>query len=118
LLRPSGVWPGPGARPGGGSPFGAAVRPGPDDLLAGDPPFAPTILGLYRGAPLGARAGGAGAGAGDIDEPRSIVLYRKNLSRATTSRAELEKQVRITLWHEIGHLRGADEDDLRARGLE
>jgi len=26
--------------------------------------------------------------------------------------------VRITLWHEIGHLRGADEDDLRERGLE
>jgi predicted Zn-dependent protease with MMP-like domain len=54
----------------------------------------------------------------DDDEPRSIVLYRKNLARAVTSRAELEKQVRITLWHEIGHLRGADEDDLRERGIE
>jgi predicted Zn-dependent protease with MMP-like domain len=59
----------------------------------------------------------AADGEGD-DEPRSIVLYRKNLSRAVTSRVELEKQVRITLWHEIGHLRGADEDDLRERGLE
>ncbi len=119
-----------------------ADLPALDDLLAVDPPFAPTILGLYRGAPVGARAPGAGPGAksgaggasgssgvpqapgpageptGQVDEPRSIVLYRKNLARAVTSRAELEKQVRITLWHEIGHLRGADEDDLRARGLE
>jgi tetratricopeptide (TPR) repeat protein len=79
-----------------------------DDLTAVDPPFPPTILGLYRGAPLGEQS----------DEPRAILLYRKNLARAVTSRAELEEQVRITLWHEVGHLKGEDEDDLRARGLE
>jgi predicted Zn-dependent protease with MMP-like domain/Flp pilus assembly protein TadD len=112
-----------------------ADLPAADDLLAVDPPFAPTILGLYRGAPVGARTFGKGASANDPvakpglpavptlptqedDEPRSIVLYRKNLARAVSSRVELEKQVRITLWHEIGHLRGADEDDLRERGLE
>jgi Flp pilus assembly protein TadD/predicted Zn-dependent protease with MMP-like domain len=110
-----------------------ADLPAVDDLLAVDPPFAPTILGLYRGAPVGARTPPPAAGAkpgvasaptaasasdDEADEPRSIVLYRKNLARAVTSRAELEKQVRITLWHEIGHLRGADEDDLRERGLE
>jgi Flp pilus assembly protein TadD/predicted Zn-dependent protease with MMP-like domain len=106
-----------------------ADLPAVDDLLAVDPPFAPTILGLYRGAPVGARTVGPVAGVkpgataapaadDEDDEPRSIVLYRKNLARAVTSRKELEKQVRITLWHEIGHLRGADEDDLRERGLE
>ena len=77
-------------------------------LTAVDPPFAPTILGLYRGAPVGEKG----------DEPRSIVLYRKNLARAVSDRGDLEKQVRITLWHELGHLRGEDEDELRARGLE
>ncbi len=79
-----------------------------EDLTAVDPPFPPTILGLYRGAPLGEAS----------DEPRAILLYRKNLARAVTTRAELEDQIRITLWHEVGHLKGEDEDDLRARGLE
>jgi tetratricopeptide (TPR) repeat protein len=103
------------------------------DLLAVDPPFSPTILGLFRGLPLGASEPESGArgsgqaapgradggdGAMTLAEPRSIVLYRKNLARAVTSREELVRQVRITLWHEIGHLRGHDEDDLRARGLE
>jgi tetratricopeptide (TPR) repeat protein len=94
-----------------------ADLPALEDLTAVDPPFAPTILGLYRGAPV---EGGAKATrpVGEPDEPRAIVLYRKNLGRAVTTRSELEKQVRITLLHEIGHLRGEDEDELRARGLE
>jgi predicted Zn-dependent protease with MMP-like domain/Flp pilus assembly protein TadD len=79
------------------------------DLTAVEPPFPPTILGLYRGAPLGEPAG---------NEPRAIVFYRKNLARAVTGRDELVRQVKITLLHEMGHLTGADEDDLRAKGLE
>jgi predicted Zn-dependent protease with MMP-like domain len=46
------------------------------------------------------------------------VLYRKNLARAVKSRAELDHQIRRTLIHEIGHLQGLDEDELRRRGLE
>lgn len=80
------------------------------DLKAVVPPFPPTILGLYRG-PVG-RAPAAG------DEPPSIVLYRKNLARAVKSRIELTEQIRDTLLHEIGHLEGLDEDDLRRRGME
>ncbi len=79
-----------------------------EDLVAVDPPFPPTILGLYRGAPIGEAA----------TEPRAIVLYRKNLARAAKNREELIKQVTITIFHEIGHLAGADEDELRERGLE
>jgi len=51
-------------------------------------------------------------------EPPSIVLYRKNLGRAVKTRAELTEQIRDTLLHEIGHLEGLDEDDLRRRGME
>lgn len=80
------------------------------DLKAVMPPFPPTILGLYRG-PVG-RAPVVG------DEPPSIVLYRKNLARAVKSRTELTEQIRDTLLHEIGHLEGLDEDDLRRRGME
>jgi Flp pilus assembly protein TadD/predicted Zn-dependent protease with MMP-like domain len=87
-----------------------ADLPDPVDLKAVQPPFPPTILGLYRG-PVG-RAPAPG------DEPPSIVLYRKNLARAVKTRTELSEQIRDTLLHEIGHLEGLDEDDLRRRGME
>jgi Flp pilus assembly protein TadD/predicted Zn-dependent protease with MMP-like domain len=84
------------------------------DLAAVSPPFPPTILGLYRG-PVG-RPAEVPPAAGD--EAPSIVLYRKNLARAVKTRTELSEQIRDTLLHEIGHLEGLDEDDLRRRGME
>ena len=79
------------------------------DLTAEEPPLAPTILGLFRGAPIG---------EAPESEARAIVIYRKNLERAVASRDELVQQVRTTLLHELGHLRGEDDEALRARGLE
>jgi Flp pilus assembly protein TadD/predicted Zn-dependent protease with MMP-like domain len=85
-------------------------RPELADLRSVDPPFPPTILGLFRGLP---------AGQNSVDAPaRAILLYRVNLSRAARTVDELREQIRETLLHEIGHLEGADEDDLRRRGLE
>jgi Flp pilus assembly protein TadD/predicted Zn-dependent protease with MMP-like domain len=81
-----------------------------EDLKAVTPPFPPTILGLYRGP--------VGRTPAPDDEPSSIVLYRKNLARAVKTRTELTEQIRDTLLHEIGHLEGLDEDDLRRRGME
>jgi predicted Zn-dependent protease with MMP-like domain/Flp pilus assembly protein TadD len=89
--------------------------PALDDLLAVDPPFSPTILGLYRGLPLGVDQAGTGS---EPAPPRAVVLYRKNLARAVETRAELDAQIRRTLLHEIGHLQGMDEGDLRLRGLD
>ena len=80
------------------------------DLKAVTPPFPPTILGLFRGP--------VGHSLQPGDEAPSIVLYRKNLARAVKTRAELTEQIRDTLLHEIGHLEGLDEDDLRRRGME
>jgi tetratricopeptide (TPR) repeat protein len=83
------------------------------DLTAVDPPFSPTILGLYRGLPHGVKV------PAKVEVPeRAIVLYRKNLGRAVRTRDELDQQIRRTLVHEIGHLRGLDEDELRRRGLD
>ena len=82
--------------------------PDVSDLTADQPTLSPTIVGLFRGLPLGM----------PDSEPRSIVLYRKNLLRIVTTRDELSAQVRTTLMHELGHLRGEDDDELRARGLE
>jgi Flp pilus assembly protein TadD/predicted Zn-dependent protease with MMP-like domain len=91
-----------------------ADLPDPVDLAAVKPPFPPTILGLYRG-PVGK---GTHAHVVPTTEAASIVLYRKNLARAVKTRAELSEQIRDTLLHEIGHLEGLDEDDLRRRGME
>ena len=81
------------------------------DLTAEEPTLSPSILGLFRGSPVGE------PGAGPCAE-RTIVLYRKNLLRAVRSPEELRQQVRTTLLHELGHLRGEDDAALRARGLE
>ncbi len=83
------------------------------DLTATDPPFSPTILGLYRGLPLGVPSRGP-----ERPLARAIVLYRRNLVRAVRTREGLDRQILRTLQHEIGHLRGMDEDALRHRGLD
>lgn len=104
-----------------------ADLPALEDLTAVEPPFAPTIMGLFRGLPVGEDDGhghaaverpeGGGAGASRVPA-RAIVLYRKNLGRAVRTRADLDRQIRKTLIHELGHLSGLDEDELRRRGLE
>ncbi len=83
------------------------------DLLAVDPPLSPSILGLFRG-PSESEA----CLPSDGPRCRSIVLYRKNLLRFARDQKELSQQVRVTLLHELGHLHGESDDDLRARGLE
>lgn len=84
-----------------------------DDLVANDPPLSPAILGLFRGPSLGESCDAAVPGP-----CRSIVLYRRNLQRVVRDRTELAEQIRVTLMHELGHLRGEDDMQLAARGLE
>ena len=67
---PAGHAQGPGRRAGDGG-----GRPAAEDLLEGDPPLSPTILGLFRG-PAHRRA----CSAEDGPVCRSVVLYRKNLA--------------------------------------
>jgi len=85
------------------------------DLEAVDPPFPPTILGLFRGLPHGMEPAAARTARTPL---RAIVLYRLNLGHAVKTRTELSEQIRRTLLHEIGHLEGLDEGDLRRRGLD
>lgn len=91
----------------GRSQFAIEDLPEVSDLVATDPPLSPGILGLFRppaeGAPEGARP--------------AIILYRKNLARAAHSEEELRREVRDTLMHEVGHLNGEDDEQLRDRGL-
>jgi Flp pilus assembly protein TadD/predicted Zn-dependent protease with MMP-like domain len=89
------------------SNFAVIDLPDVGDLTATDPPLSPGILGLFRPP---------SEGPSDHDKP-AIFLYRKNLSRAAHNDDELRREVRDTLIHEVGHLNGEDDDQLRDRGL-
>ena len=86
--------------------------PADGDLASGD--VSPTVLGLFRGSPLGDKA--------SMDPwahfPSSIVLYQRNLERFAQDREDLIEQIDVTLLHEVGHFLGFDEDDLAERGLD
>lgn len=94
-------------------PLEVADLPDAADLLAVDPPLSPSILGLFRGPSEGEPCTKA-----DGPRCRSIVIYRRNLLRFARDRRELSEQVRVTVLHELGHLHGESDDELRARGLE
>jgi predicted Zn-dependent protease with MMP-like domain len=94
-------------------PVEVADVPDLEDLTAVDPPLSPSILGLFRGPSERERCTPA-----DGPHCRSIVVYRRNLARFARSPQELREQVKVTLLHELGHLHGESEEDLRARGLE
>lgn len=88
--------------------------PSDEDLMGEKPPLSPTILGVFRGTPVGERSV---TNAWD-HAPVSIILYQRNLERFAKTRDELIEQIGITLLHEVGHLVGLDEDDLWERGLD
>jgi predicted Zn-dependent protease with MMP-like domain len=73
----------------------------------------PDILGLFDGVPL--------PETGDLDlshtRPNTIYLFQRNLERAARDRADLVEQIRITLWHELGHYLGFEEEDMDDLGL-
>jgi predicted Zn-dependent protease with MMP-like domain len=48
--------------------------------------------------------------------PVTIVIYRRPLEESFPLRAELEREIRITVLHELGHYFGLDERDLDELG--
>jgi Flp pilus assembly protein TadD/predicted Zn-dependent protease with MMP-like domain len=87
--------------------FEVTDLPDVGDLVATDPPLSPGILGLFRPPPETASS----------EVRPTILLYRRNLSRAAHNDDELRREVRDTLMHEVGHLNGEDDEQLRDRGL-
>jgi predicted Zn-dependent protease with MMP-like domain len=71
-------------------------------------PEEPDIFGWYDG--LGPGPDHAGA------LPDRIVIYRRPLEQAFADPRELEREIRITVLHEVGHFFGLDEDRIRELG--
>lgn len=75
------------------------------------PHISPEILGLFVGTPIGEKGSG-GSGFPDV-----VLLFQRNLERAGRNRAEVAKEIRITLLHEYGHYLGFEEEDMERLGL-
>lgn len=69
------------------------------------------LLGLYQGVPMIAR------GSGNLLIPDRITIFAGPLTRYTRNRNDLERQIRKTLLHEIGHHLGYDEAGVARLGL-
>lgn len=81
--------------------------PGPEEAdLVGEG----SLFGLYSGVPLTEREGG------DPLLPDRIVIYRQPILRVCSSRTQAEREIKVTLWHEVGHYLGMSEDDLHRLG--
>jgi predicted Zn-dependent protease with MMP-like domain len=90
------------------------IDPMPSAALVGAPESGhpPDILGLFVGPSLAERGG---AHASEL--PPTIFLFQRNLERAARTREELRDEIRTTLFHELGHALGFDEEGLDEIGL-
>jgi len=82
-------------------------------VVPGDPAGTPPdILGLFIG-----RSKLEQSIEDALELPPSIYLFQRNLERASLDREELVEEVRVTLYHEVGHMLGFDEDGVQDLGL-
>ncbi|MGE5189996.1 MAG: metallopeptidase family protein [Gemmatimonadota bacterium] len=76
-------------------------------------PEGDTLYGFYHGVPLPERS---------VSDPGSlpdkISVYREPLEEDFPDRAELVREIRMTLLHEIGHYFGMGEEELARLGYE
>ena len=69
-----------------------------------------TLFGLYYGVPLTDREGGAPF------LPDRITIYRQPILESCATRRDVLREIRVTLWHEVGHYLGMEEEDLHRLG--
>ncbi len=82
-------------------------EPSIEDLEAvGADPEEGDLLGIYHGVPLEFRGEGYSA------LPDRVVLYRLPILWICETRADVVKEVRDTLVHELGHHFGLDDDQM------
>ncbi len=70
-----------------------------------------SLLGLYTGVPLTER--GYWYGMTPV-MPDRIQIFQQNIERICKTKDELKYQVFTTVFHELGHYFGMNEDEIRA----
>jgi len=89
--------------------------PAEELLLESEPPLDPEqLLGMFVGVPLDEQSSFSPGG----ELPPQIFLFKRNLERYVSGPEELAEQIRVTLYHELGHYLGMDEEDLEEVGYD
>ena len=83
-------------------------EPSPRQLAAARVPHGDTLLGLYEGRPLTRRSV-----LESFSMPDQITIFQGPHERMARSRADLERMVHQTLWHEVAHYFGMNERQVR-----
>ena len=65
------------------------------------------LLGLFYGIPRTEKS------VFSSSPPDRIFLYQRNIEAVCRNEAEVRRQIRATLLHEVGHYFGLSEDELR-----
>jgi predicted Zn-dependent protease with MMP-like domain len=81
-------------------------------VVESEHPGDPDLYGLFDGVPL--TEGGTGAG----QLPNRVTIYRRPLEADFDNPDELEREIRVTVLHELGHYFGLDEQRLAQLGYE
>lgn len=95
-----------------------SVRDVPDENLARNEspngsPIPPDVLGLFVGSSQLEKS------VFDVgDQPGLIFLFQRNLERVCPDEETLVEEIHITLWHELAHYLGFEEQDMPELGLE
>jgi predicted Zn-dependent protease with MMP-like domain len=85
-----------------------------DSLLHEEqPPLDPELLGLFVGVPLSEQSSFSPGG----EMPPRILLFKRNLERLALQSDELNEEIAITVYHELGHYLGLDEEELEDLGF-
>ena len=77
-------------------------------LVVEQEPPRPNLLGLYQGRPLTHRSVSEGFAL-----PDKITIYQGPHERTARTTSQLEQLVEETVWHEIAHYFGMDEQRVR-----
>lgn len=81
-------------------------------VVADEHPGDPDLFGTFEGVPRTQRTSFGLAG------PAAITIYRRPLEEAFPDPDDLEREIRITVLHELAHYFGMDEDRIADLGYD
>lgn len=92
------------------------VKRRPDPELLAEMGYAPDepLLGVFEGASLGERS----FFYPPYPYPNTITIFQEPLEEMCSTMTELERQIQITVVHEVAHFMGIGEERLRELGYD